>query len=222
MTVSERGVSLRERQRQEREQLILRAASDLFVERGYHDTSMDDIAARVGIAKGTVYLHFASKEDLAVALIEQGARRFAQALDTILASDGTPRVKLETIFERTYCSMDESISQTFAAIFRSPEIIARMRDRHDNMSAIWREPMRRLSETLDEGKAMGEFDPEIPTPIMLNLFMGLVAPHRWERPIEGKMPFTEIARHISRFFFKGIASGEPSEHAPPPAPSSAS
>src|SRR5579859_953804 len=98
MTVSERGVSLRERQRQERERLILRAASDLFVERGYHDTSMDDIATRVGIAKGTVYLHFASKEDLTLALLEQGVREFTHSLDTILSADGTPRDKLEAVF----------------------------------------------------------------------------------------------------------------------------
>jgi TetR/AcrR family transcriptional regulator, fatty acid metabolism regulator protein len=214
MTVSERGVSLRERQRQERERLILGAASDLFVERGYHDTSMDDIAARVGIAKGTVYLHFASKEDLALALVEQGARAFAQRLDAILASDGTPRAKLEKIFEGAHSAMGEGVSQTFSAIFRNPEVIVRMRERHDDMSAVWREPMRRLSEVLDEGKAAGEFDPEMPTPIMLNLFMGLLAPHRWERPMEGAPP-AEIARHISRFFFKGIAPSQPSEHAPP-------
>lgn len=219
MTVSERGMSLRERQRQERERLILCAASDLFVERGYHDTSIDDIAARVGIAKGTVYLHFASKEDLAVALVEQGARTFAQRLDAILASDGTPRAKLETIFERTYSAMGEGISQAFSAIFRNPEVIVRMRERHDDMSAVWREPMRRLSEVLDEGKAAGEFDPEMPTPVMLNLFMGLLAPHRWERPMEGATPPAEIARHISRFFFKGIAASQPSEHAPPKAAS---
>jgi TetR/AcrR family transcriptional regulator, fatty acid metabolism regulator protein len=215
MTVSERGVSLRERQRQERERLIVRAAADLFVERGYHDTSMDDIAARVGIAKGTVYLHFASKEDLALALIEQGARAFAQRLDAILASDGTPRAKLEAIFEGAYSAMGEGISQTFSAIFRNPEVIVRMRERHDDMSAVWREPMRRLSEVLDEGKAAGEFDPEMPTPIMLNLFMGLLTPHRWERPMEGAAPPAEIARHFSRFFFKGIASSPPCEHAPP-------
>src|SRR5581483_8243141 len=62
-------LSLKERQRQEREQLILRAARELLMERGYHDMSIDEIAERVGISKGTVYLHFASKEDLVLALL---------------------------------------------------------------------------------------------------------------------------------------------------------
>ena len=48
--------SLKEKQRQEREALILQAAEEVLMEKGYHETSIDEIAARVGIAKGTVYL----------------------------------------------------------------------------------------------------------------------------------------------------------------------
>ena len=77
---------LKERQRQEREQLILQAAEQLMIERGYHETSIDDIAARVGISKGTVYLHFASKEDLVIALVERGMRQLIAALDGILST----------------------------------------------------------------------------------------------------------------------------------------
>ncbi len=214
MTLSESGVSLRERQRQERERLILRAAADLFIERGYHDTSMDDIAARVGIAKGTVYLHFASKEDLALALIEQGARTFAQRLDAILASDGTPRAKLEMIFERAYGAMADELSQAFNGIFHSPEVMARLHEKRETLASLWEGPTARLTELLEEGKAAGEFDPEMPTPIMLSLLLGLLAPHRWERPLASKQSPAEIARHVKRFFFKGIA---PCENAPPTA-----
>src|SRR5579871_1033504 len=74
---------LKERQRLEREQLILEAADDLMLERGYHDTSIDDIAARVGISKGTVYHHFTSKEDLVVALLERGMRHLQATFDEI-------------------------------------------------------------------------------------------------------------------------------------------
>ncbi len=56
-------LSLKERQRREREELILQVAEEVLLEKGYYEASIDEIAARVGIAKGTVYLHFASKED---------------------------------------------------------------------------------------------------------------------------------------------------------------
>jgi AcrR family transcriptional regulator len=216
MTVSAGGVPLRERQRQEREALILRAAADLFVERGYHETLMEDIAARVGIAKGTVYLHFASKEDLTMALIHQGIQRFAHELDAILAADGSPRAKLQTILERAYGARDDGLSQVIATAFRNPEMLARMHEKRATMGEMWREPSKSLSELLNAGKAAGEFDRAMPTPIMLNLLLGLLAPHRWERSAASDMTTAEIARHVSRFFFKGIAPDQPSEHAPPP------
>jgi AcrR family transcriptional regulator len=48
------------------------AALDLFVERGYAATRLDDIAARAGVGKGTLYLYYASKEDLFKAVIREG------------------------------------------------------------------------------------------------------------------------------------------------------
>src|SRR5207302_2286127 len=85
--------SLKEKQRQEREALILQAAEEVLAEKGYHETSMDEIAARVGIAKGTVYLHFPSKEDLVVALYEGNVQKMSQAVEAILSSELTARAK---------------------------------------------------------------------------------------------------------------------------------
>src|SRR5712692_7340143 len=68
--------SLKEKQRQEREALILQAAEEVLMENGYYEMSMDEIAMRVGIAKGTVYLHFPSKEDLVIAFFKLSMGRF--------------------------------------------------------------------------------------------------------------------------------------------------
>lgn len=48
------------------------AALDLFVERGFAATKLDDIATRAGVSKGTLYLYFSSKEELFKAVIQQG------------------------------------------------------------------------------------------------------------------------------------------------------
>ncbi len=210
MSVSTSGVSLRERQRQEREQLIVSAAEELFLEQGYHDTSIDDIAARVGIAKGTVYLHFASKEELMVALHERGMRSFIGMLDTTLASDATPRHKLEVVIEHMFGSLSSRHYQLFTSVFRNPEFAefaARLREKKSLLDDLWKEPTRRLIELLDAGKAAGEFDDSIPTPVMLALFWSLVAPHGFQRLIEREqMAPAAIARHVTNFFFKGIAA----------------
>ena len=53
----------------ERKNEILDAAEELFAARGYEETSTGDILDRVGIARGTLYYHFKSKEDILDALI---------------------------------------------------------------------------------------------------------------------------------------------------------
>ncbi|HEY4389380.1 MAG TPA: helix-turn-helix domain-containing protein, partial [Ktedonobacteraceae bacterium] len=76
-------LSLREKQRQEREELILQTAEEVLFEKGYYNTSMDEIAARVGIAKGTLYHHFVRKEDLVYALFERLLQESIRSLEQI-------------------------------------------------------------------------------------------------------------------------------------------
>jgi len=61
--------SKRERRKEARPGELLDAALDLFVEKGYAATRLDDVAARAGVSKGTLYLYYASKEDLLKAVI---------------------------------------------------------------------------------------------------------------------------------------------------------
>src|SRR5690242_13284336 len=94
--------SWKEKQRQEREELILQAAEEVLMEKGYYDTSMDEIALRVGIAKGTVYLHFPSKEDLVAAIFKRDMQKIMEHVEATMASTLTPRAKLESIFRFMY------------------------------------------------------------------------------------------------------------------------
>src|SRR5947209_6815033 len=94
--------SLKERQRQERAALILQVAEEVLTEKGYHETSMDEIAARVGVAKGTVYLHFPSKEDLVFALFERELEAFLEVVEQISTLPTTARARLENILYRLY------------------------------------------------------------------------------------------------------------------------
>ncbi len=70
--VDRRGDKLRVvKEAKERRNEILDAAEDLFVTKGYDRTSTGDILERVGIARGTLYYHFKSKEDILNAMIER-------------------------------------------------------------------------------------------------------------------------------------------------------
>jgi AcrR family transcriptional regulator len=60
-----------ERRKDARPQELLAAALDLFVERGYAATRLDDVAARAGVSKGTLYLYFTNKEELFKAVVRE-------------------------------------------------------------------------------------------------------------------------------------------------------
>ena len=62
---------------------LTRQAARLFAEKGYHGTSVGDIAEALGVQKGSLYSHIASKEDLLFDTLMEGAAAFHAALDAI-------------------------------------------------------------------------------------------------------------------------------------------
>lgn len=78
-----------------RRQQLLDVAARLFRERGYHVTSMRDIAHEVGMLSGSIYYHFSSKEDLLLAVYEEGLRHIAERVDAAVAAQKTPWERLE-------------------------------------------------------------------------------------------------------------------------------
>ena len=62
----------RKEQKEERKQAILMSALSLFVEKGYHDTKISDIAEAVSMSMGLMFHYFSSKEELLLELVKQG------------------------------------------------------------------------------------------------------------------------------------------------------
>ncbi len=69
---------------------VTREAAKLFAQKGYHGTSIGDIAEALGVQKGSLYSHIASKEDLLYETMREGAEAFHAALDAI--PEDTPAV----------------------------------------------------------------------------------------------------------------------------------
>lgn len=78
-----------------RRQQLLDVAARLFRERGFHVTSMRDIAHEVGMLSGSIYYHFSSKEELLLAVYEEGLRHIAEQVDAAVAGRNTPWERLE-------------------------------------------------------------------------------------------------------------------------------
>ena len=69
----------------ERRQQILDAALTCFSRSGYHQTSMDDLAAELPFSKGLLYYYFPTKRDLFISLLDNWAERSLQAWEVMLS-----------------------------------------------------------------------------------------------------------------------------------------
>src|SRR5216684_1668811 len=74
---------------------LLDAAAKLFSERGFHGTSMRDIAKAVDMLSGSIYYHFDSKDEMLLAVYEEGMRRVAETVDAAVISANQPWDRLE-------------------------------------------------------------------------------------------------------------------------------
>ena len=80
----------RERRKQARPGELLDAALDLFVEKGFSATRVDEVAAHAGVSKGTLFLYFQSKEDLFKAVVRENiANKFPTWQEEFLTFEGT-------------------------------------------------------------------------------------------------------------------------------------
>ena len=84
---SAQGQSEERSKREERADRILDAAGELMLRWGYNKTTIDDIARNAGVAKGTIYLHWKTREDLFTALMKREYIRLAEDIKQRIASD---------------------------------------------------------------------------------------------------------------------------------------
>ncbi|HYO63657.1 MAG TPA: TetR/AcrR family transcriptional regulator [Pyrinomonadaceae bacterium] len=147
-----RNAALREDTRES----ILEAADRLLARYGYRKMTMDDLAQEVGIGKGTIYLHFSSKEEVALSHIDRIIEHLKERLRAVAASDAPAGARLRLmLLTRVLFRFDsvqhytQSINDVLAAV--RPALLARREH-------YFREEAQIFAAVLAEGKREGAFD----------------------------------------------------------------
>lgn len=86
----------------ERREEILASAARLFGENGYHATTIDDVAERAGVAKGTVYWYFRSKKALFLAVLRSVSETYRSELGRAAEGISSPLGRLEAALRATF------------------------------------------------------------------------------------------------------------------------
>ena len=148
------------------------AAVSLIGEQGYHGTTVDDIVDRAGVAKGTVYYHFAGKEELFQAMLTDGLERLSDAFREQVDAHDDPVDALEGIVvtELTFIRENQAFSKLLMSeLWRG--------DR------VWREAIVMLREryvscvvtVLRRGVEQGVFRPDLDPQWAASIVFGSIA-----------------------------------------------
>jgi AcrR family transcriptional regulator len=126
------------------------AALTLFAEQGIESTATREIAEKAGVAEGTLYRHFESKDELVQCLFDDSARRFYEVLQQTIADDPPPRDRLQAL-----------VRGVFAFAEADPTAFTYLLSVHHTGILEEREnpppPMRLFVDTLTEGTEQGSF-----------------------------------------------------------------
>lgn len=161
----------------ERERAFKQAALKLFSSKGYHKTTMSEIALEAGFGKGTLYWYWKSKEELYFALVEESHNEFVALVRRAAEMEGDALEKLrwlgrETVElhyrNREYTKLSWKMRAEELETF-SPEYVERQ---HRNNEETKRELQRIVSQGIEEG-VFPDGDPYYLTCMILGLVEGM-------------------------------------------------
>ena len=131
---------------------LTREAARLFAERGYHGTSIGDLAEALGVQKASLYAHIASKQDLLYATMREGADAFHSALDAVPEDAGvTERIRLALRAHLRVVAEQLDVATVFVREWRYLE-----GERRDEILGERRRYEERFRALFREGRELGE------------------------------------------------------------------
>lgn len=160
--------SLRERRRQLLREEILEATHQLLTERGYAAISMDDVAARVGISKPTLYHQFPTKQDLIAAMATHLLERMLATVDGETAAS-----PLEWLLRFLHTTVRLQVEhRTSAMQLWLPEIVDLL-ERHPHSRACLMRIDGTIVAKFQEAMRVGEIDPQADLASLVRIYYAL-------------------------------------------------
>lgn len=136
-----------ERRHLTREQLLA-SAREVFEERGYADSSIEEIAERAGFTRKAVYSNFSGKADLLLEIVERRFRSHVEVVESILGRDAAEQQALDlgSVFS-TYFSSERAWEQLFHEF---TAVAARKEEIGERFRAQFREAKRAITRLVEE------------------------------------------------------------------------
>jgi AcrR family transcriptional regulator len=135
---------------------ILDATDNLLARYGYKKMTIDDLAAEVGIGKGTIYLYFPSKEEIVLSHIDRIIERLKARLSAITLKDLSPGEKIRRMMVERVVYRFDSVQHYTQSL---NEMLAQVRSKLlDRRTQYFLEEAAIFAKVIEDGKATGVFD----------------------------------------------------------------
>lgn len=184
----------------DRKEQIYSTARSLFSERGYHATTVRDIARELNMQGGSLYAHIESKEDVLWELANRAAEQFLGAVEPIVRSDMPAAGKLREMVRSHVTVVADNLGDAtvflhewkFLAEEHRAEI-AMLRDRYERL----------YRSVIEQGIASGEFAPADPKMAAMLVLSAVNWIPQWYKP-SGPLTPVEIADRFSELVLRGL------------------
>jgi AcrR family transcriptional regulator len=179
------------------------SAMDLIGERGFTDASVDEIVERAGVAKGTVYYHFAGKAELVEALITDRLRPLIVDFnDAAAAHKDDPRGAIEALVraELDFLSSQRSFSKLLMTEMWREDRLWR-----ETLLLLRRELITVISTVIEQGIRTGDFRDDIDPDFGASALFGMTATVALDwLAFNPEKPLEDLVRQITKVAFNAI------------------
>ena len=187
---------------------ILCHATRLFVEKGYHGTSIDDITRAAGLTKGALYWHFRSKENLLRRVIAEYETRFLDGLiHAVGGVNGGALNKFEKLirYNAAFGYYNRDLCVSFTTL--SAELVGTRHRIETEIRRIYRKYQKFLTKVIAQGKQeklfKNEIDPDLTALLIMGIHDGMLLQWSMNRH---KIKGEGLVRAYRNVIFGGILS----------------
>jgi AcrR family transcriptional regulator len=195
-----RSAAQRKAEREEKREAVLLAAVRMFNANGFHATSLEDVAASLGVSKPTIYHYLGNKDQVMFECVTRGIEQLREAVDAARAAPGSGLDRLSSFLRRyaetTMGDFGRCVIRTSDEVL-SPESAERFR-------ALKKEIDTAMRALIAEGVADGSIAPGDVRLTAFTLAGALNWPARWHRP-DGPQQADAVAVHMVDILTKGLA-----------------
>ncbi len=184
----------------EREDQLLEVATRLFKEKGFHNTSMQDLADALNLQKASLYYYIESKDELLRRLLERATSLLGTQIDEIYAADFSPVVKLRLALENHAVAIMENLD--LIAVYLN-EYRNLPPAQLDEALAVRKHYEQMLMRIVEDGIASGDFRP-VNVKMAVFGFLGMLNwTHQWFS-LDGQYSPQEVAVMLTDLAVYGL------------------